>query len=113
MTPLTLHRPSEHARTNMPTVSVRHRVHGDWQVTLPDDLRPVICETLQEAQRIAHLCAEQRSPCELIVQDAYQRIIHREVIIGDDVLDRTASPPQADNDPLAPPTETTTALPLH
>lgn len=97
----------------MPTVSVRHRAHGDWQVTLPGDLRPVRCETLEEAQRIARLSAEHRSPCELIVYDAYQRIIHREVIIGDDVRGRTATPARADNEPLAPPAHATTALRLH
>lgn len=53
MTPLKLDRPSEAVRSDMPAV-VRHRLHGDWQVTLPDDLRPVKCETLEEAQRIAY-----------------------------------------------------------
>jgi hypothetical protein len=59
---------------------------GVWQVTLPGEPgRPehrerVTCETLDDARRLAHECAERRHPCELVVFDAYHRVLEREVV---------------------------------
>jgi hypothetical protein len=39
-------------------------------------------ETLDDARRVAYLCAAHRSPCELIIQDAYHRVLERELIVG-------------------------------
>jgi hypothetical protein len=56
---------------------------GVWQVTLPEDpVRPehrerVTCESLDDARRLAHECAE-RYTCELVVFDAYHRVLQRE-----------------------------------
>jgi hypothetical protein len=61
------------------TVNVNHDRHGSWEVELPDGSKRVACETLEDAKRVAYLCAACRHPCELVVRDAY----HREFIDGE------------------------------
>ena len=53
---------------------------GEWQVELPDQREAITCETFDDAQRIAYLCAAQRRPCELIVRDAYHRVVRHEFL---------------------------------
>jgi len=60
------------------TVNVDHDRHGAWEVELPDGSERVVCETLEDAKRVAYLCAAPRHPCELVVRDAYHRVLHRE-----------------------------------
>lgn len=76
----------KHARRDTPmrpvTVQVDRNGRGAWEVAMPDQLKPVTCETLDDARRVAHLCAAHRCPCELIVCDAYHRVLHHELIIG-------------------------------
>lgn len=55
---------------------------GAWDVVLPDADEHIICETLEEASKIAYRCAANRRPCELIVRDAYHRVLRREQISG-------------------------------
>ena len=62
------------------TVSVDWAAHGGWAIELPEPTEPIVCDTLKEAQRVAYLCAAQRSPCELIVHDAYHRLLHHELL---------------------------------
>lgn len=49
---------------------------------LPDRRGRVSCETLEDARRIAYLTAARAQRCELIVRDAYNRIIEHELIEG-------------------------------
>jgi hypothetical protein len=63
------------------TVRVDLNRRGGWEVTLPSKRDGV---TLDEAQRVAYLCAAHRHPCELVVRDAYHRVLHREFIDGED-----------------------------
>ena len=49
---------------------------------MPDQRERVMCETLDDARRVAYLCAAHARPCELIVRDAYHRVIHHELING-------------------------------
>jgi len=62
------------------TVRVEHSANGGWKVELPDRHELVKCETLDDAQRVAYLCAAHTQPCELIVQDAYHRVVQRQLI---------------------------------
>ena len=55
---------------------------GSWDVALPDEGRPVPCETLEQARRVAYETAAGRHPCELVVCDAYHRVQHRELVDG-------------------------------
>jgi hypothetical protein len=68
------------ASTVLSAVRVDLNTHGEWEIELPDQSQPVTCETLEDAQRVAYLCAAHRSPCELIVCDAHHRALRREVI---------------------------------
>ena len=69
--------------SNPTTVNVDCTARGVWEVELPDRAEHVRCETLDDAMRVAYLCAAHRHPCELIVRDAYHRVLHRELIGGD------------------------------
>jgi hypothetical protein len=71
----------------VPTASWMVRVDragdGEWEVDLPDQPEAIMCATFDDAQRVAHLCAALRRPCELVVCDAYHRVLQHEF------LDRT------------------------
>ena len=62
------------------TVQVDRTGRGAWAVAMPGQRERVTCETLDDARRIAYLSAARRRPCELIVCDAYHRVLHRELI---------------------------------
>jgi len=55
---------------------------GAWDVALPDGPPHLTCDTLDAARKVGQLSAASRWPCELIVHDAYHRVIQR-VIIDD------------------------------
>jgi hypothetical protein len=63
-------------------VRVDRTGRGGWEVAMPDQRERVTCETLEDARRVAYLCAAHGRPCELIVCDAYDRILHHELING-------------------------------
>ena len=62
------------------TVRVDLNVRGRWEVALSDQGERVGCDTLEEASRVAYRCAAERQPCELIVCDAYHRVLHHELV---------------------------------
>lgn len=64
------------------TVRIERDSRGGWQVELPGSPKPAPCETLEEARRVAHLSAAHGRASELIVRDAYHRVLQREVIRG-------------------------------
>ena len=66
------------------TVRVDRSVRGVWEVAVPGPETPIACETLDDAKRVAYLCAARWRPCELIVRDAYHRVFRREHIDGRD-----------------------------
>lgn len=75
------------------TVRVDLNVRGRWEVTLSDRGDRVRCGSLEEASRVAYRCAAERQPCELIVCDAYHRVLHRELIqVTDDRAARRVAP---------------------
>ena len=65
---------------NETTVRVDHCVGGRWEIALSDQPEPIVCETLEEAGRVAYRCATDRRPCELVMCDAYHRVLRREMI---------------------------------
>lgn len=71
--------------TTMTAVAIRVDLNrrGGWDVGLPDASEPVTCATLDEARRVAYESAADRHPCELIVYDAYHRVLHRELVDGE------------------------------
>lgn len=70
-------------RTTPLTVWVDPNGRGAWDVALPDEPRRLTFQTLEAARNVAHRrSAASRHPCELIVHDAYHRVIQREIIDG-------------------------------
>ena len=65
----------------MPTSTVQvcadHR--GGWEVELPGRDAHVLCETLAEARTVALRYAAQLQPCDLVVRDAYDRVLQRQL----------------------------------
>jgi hypothetical protein len=53
---------------------------GDWDIEISDHDSRMTCETLEEAERVAHICAAYKQPCELVVCDAYHRVLHHKLI---------------------------------
>ena len=53
---------------------------GDWEVSLPDGRTCLGCETLDDARRLAHLLATRILPCELVIRDAYHRVVDHEIL---------------------------------
>lgn len=68
-------------KTHPMMVSVDPNGRGAWEVAHPDADRRVTCQTLEDAKKVAHQAAG-RGSCELIVHDAYHRVIERETIGG-------------------------------
>jgi hypothetical protein len=66
------------------TVRVDLSARGVWEVALPDRRKPLTCETLEEASSVAYRCAAERRPCELIIRDAYHRVLRRQMIMRRD-----------------------------
>jgi hypothetical protein len=65
----------------MPTqVHVRHSHAGSWEIEIPGRDVHVRCESFDDARRIAYLCAAHCHPSELIVYDAYDRVMQHEHI---------------------------------
>jgi len=64
------------------TVRVDRNGRGAWEVAMPGQREPVTCETLDDARRVAYLCVAHTRPCELIVCDAYHRMLRHEFING-------------------------------
>jgi hypothetical protein len=62
------------------TVRVLINARGEWEVLVPHRVRPLRCASIQEAERAAYQCATRARPCEVIVHDAYHRVVHRELI---------------------------------
>jgi hypothetical protein len=64
------------------TVRVLLNARGQWEVVLPGRRRPLRCRDLDEAQRAAYVFAERSRPCEVVVHDAYHRVVRRDLING-------------------------------
>jgi hypothetical protein len=48
---------------------------------LPDGRSCIVCDTLDDARRQAQLYADRRHPCEVVIRDAYHRVIDRESVL--------------------------------
>jgi len=62
------------------TVNVEPGRRGDWQVVVPGEAAPVSCQTLDDAQWVAYLLAADRQPCQVVIRDAYHRVLGRDLI---------------------------------
>jgi hypothetical protein len=64
------------------TIRVQRTLRGRWEVVVPGRRKGIICDTLDEARRVAYLAVAHARPCELIVYDARHRVVHQELIAG-------------------------------
>ena len=65
----------------VPTIRIDTDGHWRWDVALPDPAGHLTCDTIEDARRLAYRRAAERTrPCELLVRDAYHRVISRELI---------------------------------
>jgi len=62
------------------TARVELNARGIWEIVLSDQRQTILCSTLGEASSEARRCAADRRPCELIVRDAYHRVLDCELI---------------------------------
>ncbi len=61
-------------------VRIEPNRRGGWTVARPAPLVALRCETLDDAHRLAYLSVADTLPCELIVRDAYHRVLRHELI---------------------------------
>ncbi|MGO9956118.1 MAG: hypothetical protein ACLP50_09085 [Solirubrobacteraceae bacterium] len=61
-------------------VRVDRRIRGGWEIEFADESKHVVCRTLADAKRVAYRYASHGSPCEMIVHDAYHRVISRQTL---------------------------------
>ena len=81
---------------NEMTVRVDHSIGGSWEIAVSDQREPLVCQTLEEASRVAYRCAADRRPCELVVRDGYHRVLRRELInVGAGPRSRPALQPRS------------------
>lgn len=62
------------------TINVDRTLRGVWEVRLPDDDEHVPCRDLDDAVHLGYRCAAERAGCEVVVHDAYHRVIRREFV---------------------------------
>ncbi len=70
------------------TIRVDLNRQGAWEITLPVGLDPINCKSLDEARAAAYRSAASWHPCEVVMCDAYHRVVHRKLI--DSVEDAAA-----------------------
>jgi hypothetical protein len=59
-------------------VHADHR--GGWEVRLPHGAEPVRCDTLDEAENAALAAAPPTRRCDVVVHDAYERVLYRNML---------------------------------
>lgn len=72
------------ATEHLQVVHVDHSERGGWDVALPGQKAHITCPTPEHARRVALLYAASRRPCELVMRDAYHRVVLRELIATED-----------------------------
>ena len=72
-------RQDSHAGDHITEITVRIDMnrHGAWEVDASDERERVVCPTLADAKRRAQTVARGR-PSELLVYDAYHRLLEHE-----------------------------------
>jgi hypothetical protein len=63
-------------------ICIQRTVRGRWKVLGVGRRETIVCQTLDDARRVAYLAVAHAHPCELIVRDAHHRVVRRELIAG-------------------------------
>jgi Uncharacterized protein conserved in bacteria (DUF2188) len=59
-------------------VDVTPDLRGGWDLRFSDRRPRQRCDTLAAAVHLAHQYAEESHPCELVIRDAYHRVVSHE-----------------------------------
>lgn len=59
-------------------IEIQRRRGDEWEVAVPSRQQRVICPTFQEAARRGYQLAADEADCEVVVHDAYHRVVRRE-----------------------------------
>jgi hypothetical protein len=57
------------------TIYVHTDHRGGWEVAIPDQPQPIHCASLPEAEDTARRLASGTDACDLVVHDAYERVV--------------------------------------
>jgi hypothetical protein len=83
--PISRHDRAHATPSGTDTVRVVLNRCGDWEVVFPGESELVTCDTLDEAEQLAYdRAASSRDPCEVVVFDAYHRVLRHESIESDE-----------------------------
>jgi hypothetical protein len=63
------------------TVSVDSNGRGSWEVALSGGRERIECDSLDDAKRVARVCATREGLCDLVVRDAYHRVLTHELLL--------------------------------
>ena len=66
------------SNSSLPLIRVDMDGHGHWDVVSSDPKQHVVCASLDDARRVA-LSRAARRRCELVVCDAYHRVVLHQV----------------------------------
>jgi hypothetical protein len=61
-------------------INVELAPRGAWEVLLPAQGERVVCATLDDAVRVGYRFAADGEGCELVVRDAYHRVLRHELV---------------------------------
>jgi hypothetical protein len=68
----------EPVTSELPAITIDLNARGDWEIQLPD--ANVTCESLDAAIRQALVLVARRHPAELVIRDAYHRVLERRLV---------------------------------
>ncbi len=59
-------------------IQIQRRRGNEWEVSIPSRQQQVICQSFQEASRRGYQLAATEPECDMVVHDAYHRVVRRE-----------------------------------
>jgi hypothetical protein len=59
-------------------IEIQRRRGDEWEVAVSSRQQRLICPTFQEAARRGYQLAADEADCEVVVHDAYHRVVRRE-----------------------------------
>lgn len=63
-------------------IQIQRRRGNEWEVSIPSRHEQLICNSFQEAARRGYQLAAGEADCEMLVHDAYHRVVRRERLRG-------------------------------
>ena len=64
-------------------IQIQRRRGNEWEVSIPSRHHRVICNSFQEAAKRGYQLAASEAECDVVLHDAYHRVVRRERVRGD------------------------------